>query len=192
MNCFNKTITLQVKISSTIMFQEEQMVEMFNLISSITAWKLVKKGYTTYLVVVKNLNQPDLEIKDVLIVKEFLDVFPEELTKLPPNKEIEFTIHLVLGMEPISIPHYRMAPTELKELKVQLQELIEKGFIRPSSSLWGALILFVKKKDGSLRLYIDYRQLNKVTIKLLQIDDLFDQLQRAQYFWKIDLRSGYH
>ena len=94
------------------------------------------------------------------------------------------------------MPPYRMAPAELKELKEQLKELLDKGFIRPSSSPWGALVLFVKKKDGSLRLSINYRQLNKVTIKneypLPRIDDLFDQLQEARCFSKIELRSGYH
>jgi len=100
------------------------------------------------------------------------------------------------GTAPISIAPYRMAPTELKELKIQLQELLDKGFIRPSVSPWGAPVLFVKKKDGTLRLYIDYRQLNKVTVKnkypLPRIDDLFDQLKGAGVFSKIDLRSGYH
>ena len=94
------------------------------------------------------------------------------------------------------MPPYRMAPAELRELKEQLQELLDKGFIRPSTSPWGTPVLFVKKKDGTLRLCIDYRELNKVTIKnkypLLRIDDLFDQLQGAQYFSKIDLRSSYH
>jgi hypothetical protein len=89
-----------------------------------------------------------------------------------------------------------MAPMELIELKVQLQELLDKGFIRPNNSPWGAPILFVKKKDGTLRLCIDYRQLNKVTMKkkypLLRIDDLFNQLKGARVFSKIDLRSGYH
>ena len=89
-----------------------------------------------------------------------------------------------------------MAPTELRELKTQLQELLEKGYIRPSISPWGAPVLFVKKKDGTLRLCIDYRQLNRVTIKnkypLPRVDDLFDQLQGARVFSKIDLRSGYH
>ena len=92
--------------------------------------------------------------------------------------------------------HFRLAPAELKELKEQLQELLDKGFIRPSTSPWGAPVLFVKKKDGTLRLCIDYKELNKVTVKnkypLPRIDDLFDQLQGAQYFSKIDLRSGYH
>ena len=103
---------------------------------------------------------------------------------------------MVSDTAPISMSPYRMAHVELKELKEQLQELLDKGFIGPSTSPWGAPVLFVKKKDGTLRLCIDYRELNKVTIKniypLPRIDDLFDQLQGAQYFFKIDLRSGYH
>ena len=112
---------------------------------------------------------------------EFLDIFPEELPGLPPHREIEFRIDVVSDTAPISMPPYRMAPAELKELKEQLQELLDKGFIRPSTSPWGAPVLFVKKKDGTFRLCIDYRELNKVTIKnkypLPRIDDLFDQLQ---------------
>ncbi|WMV25700.1 hypothetical protein MTR67_019085 [Solanum verrucosum] len=110
--------------------------------------------------------------------------------------EIDFGIDLLPDTQPISIPPYRMAPAELKELKEQLRDLLEKGFIRPSQSPWGAPVLFVKKKDGSLRMCIDYRQLNRVTVKnkypLPRIDDLFDQLQGASHFSKIDLRSGYH
>jgi hypothetical protein len=125
-----------------------------------------------------------------------VNVFPEELLGIPPDREIEFTINLLPNTAPISKASYRMAPLELKELKDQLQELLDKGFIRPSVSPWGALVLFVKKKDGSMRLCIDYRELNKVTIKnrypLPRIDDLFDQLQGSQVFFKIDLRSGYH
>ena len=119
----------------------------------------------------------------VPVVCEFQDVFPEEFLGLPPEREIEFCIDVVLGTDPISMPPYQMAHAELNELKEQLQELFDKGFIRPSTSPWGAPVLFVKKKDGSLRLCIDYRQLNKVTIKnkypLPRIDDLFDQLQGA-------------
>ncbi|GJU06978.1 putative nucleotidyltransferase, ribonuclease H [Tanacetum coccineum] len=124
------------------------------------------------------------------------DVFPDELPGLPPAREIKFGIELVPGAEPISKAPYRMAPVELKELKEQLQEMLENGFIRPSVSPWGAPVLFVKKKDGSMRLCIDYRELNRITIRnrypLPRIDDLFDQLQGAKYFSKIDLRSGYH
>ena len=127
---------------------------------------------------------------------EFPDVFPEDLPGLPPDRETEFTIEVAPGVAPTSIPPYRMTPPELQELKKQLQELLEKGYIRPSVSPWGAPVLFVKKKDGTLRLCIDYRKLNQVTVKnkypLPRIDDLFDQLQGAEVFSKIDLRSGYH
>ena len=105
-------------------------------------------------------------------------MFPADLPCMPPDRDIDFCIDLEPGTRPISIPPYRMAPAELRELKAQLQELLGKGFIRPSASPWGAPVLFVKKKDGSFRMCIDYRQLNKVTIKnkypLPRIDDLFD------------------
>ena len=129
-------------------------------------------------------------------MNEFQDVFPVELPGLPPDRDVEFTIELLPGTAPISVTPYRMDPIELRELKTQLQELLEKGYIRPSISPWGAPILFVKKKDGTLRLCIDYRQLNRVTIKnkypLPRVDDLFDQLQGVRVFSKIDLRSEYH
>ncbi|XP_039115873.1 uncharacterized protein LOC120251417 [Dioscorea cayenensis subsp. rotundata] len=135
-------------------------------------------------------------LHDIPVVSEFHDVFPEDLPGLPPDREVEFVIDLVPGTSHISKALYRMAPAELKELKKQLKELLEKGFIRPSVFSWGAPVLFVKKKDGTLRLCIDYRELNKVTVKnkypLPRIDDLFDQLQGSQVFSKIDLRSGYH
>ena len=136
----------------------------------------------------------DVKLEDIPIVRDFLDVFPGELHGLPPKREVEFTIELVLGTTPISKAPYRMAPLELKELKTQLQEMLDGGFIRPSVSLWGALVVIVKK-DGTIRLCIDYRELNKVTVKnkypLPRIDDLFDQLQESCVFSKIDLRSRY-
>nr|GFC52770.1 putative reverse transcriptase domain-containing protein [Tanacetum cinerariifolium] len=137
------------------------------------------------------------ELKDRLQeLLEFPDVFPDELLGIPPVREVEFNIELISGAEPISKAPYRMALIELKELKDQLQELLERGFIRPSVSPWGAPVLFVKKKDGSMRLCIDYRELNKITIRnrypLPRIDDLFDQLQGAMHFSKVDLWSGYH
>ena len=156
----------------------------------------MSKGCDGYLAFVKDTSKDEPRIEDYPVVNEFADVFPEELPGLPPQREVEFTIELVPGSEPISEAPYRMAPLELQELKEQLQDLLDKGFIRPSVSPWGAPVLFVKKKDGSMRLCVDYRELNKVTVRnrypLPRIDDLFDQLQGAEYFSKIDLRSGYH
>ncbi|GAU30442.1 hypothetical protein TSUD_392550 [Trifolium subterraneum] len=141
-------------------------------------------------------SESSLSPSDIPIVREYLDVFPEEINSLPPEREIEFSIDLVPGSQPISIAPYRMSPLELRELKSQLEELLQKHFIRPSVSPWDAPVLLVKKKDGTMRLCIDYRQLNKVTIKnkylLPHIDDLLDQLRGATIFSKIDLRSGYH
>ncbi|GKA64569.1 putative reverse transcriptase domain-containing protein [Tanacetum coccineum] len=123
-------------------------------------------------------------------------LFPEDLPGLPPARPVEFQINLIPGAAPVARAPYRLAPSEMKELSEQLQELSDKGFIRPSSSPWGASVLFVKKKDGSFRMCIDYRELNKLTVKnrypLPRIDDLFDQLQGSSIYSKIDLRSGYH
>jgi hypothetical protein len=136
------------------------------------------------------------EIKDIPVVCEFLDVFPEDLPGLPPERDVEFVIELKPGTAPISRRSYRMPPNELAELKIQLQDLLNKGFIRPSSSSWGCPAIFFKKKDQTLRMCVDYRPLNEVTIKnkypLPRIDLLFDQLTGARVFSKIDLRSGYH
>ena len=130
------------------------------------------------------------------IVNEFRDVFPEDLVGITSEREIDFGVDLDPKTKPISIPPYRMAPAELKELKLQLKYLLDKGFIHPSISPWGAPVLLIKKNDGTLRMCIDYRQLNKFTIKnkypLPRIDDLFDQLQGSSFLSKIDLRSGYH
>ena len=124
----------------------------------------------------------------ILMIKEFLDVFPEELPRIPLEREVDMSIEVVHEMTPISRAPYRMAPTELIELKTQLQELLDKGFIRPSVSRKDAAVLFVKKKDGTLRMCIDYRQINKVTVKnkypLPRIEDLFDQLKGQASFRK--------
>ena len=138
--------------------------------------------------------RPDLDLPRV--VYEYEDIFPDELPGLPSLRVVDFGIELHPGTSPISITPHRMTPVELQELKVQLQELLDKGFIRPSTSPWGAPVLFTKKKDKTLRLCIDYRQLNRVTIKnwypLPRIDDLFDQLREARVYSKIDLRTSYH
>jgi hypothetical protein len=135
-------------------------------------------------------------LEDIPVACEFPDVFPEDLPGMPPDRDVEFVIELQPGTTPISIWSYKMTPKELAELKVQLNELLDKGYIRPSSSPWGCPALFVKKKDQSLRLCVDYRPLNVVTVKnkypLPCIDILFDQLANVKVFFKVDLHSGYH
>ena len=128
-----------------------------SLINAMTASKMLRKGCQGYLAFVVDRRQEGTRLEDIPIVKEFPDCFLDDISGLPPDREVEFTIDLIPGTEPISIPPYRMAPVELRELKAQLEELLSKGFIRPSISPWGAPILFVKKKDGSLRLCIDYK-----------------------------------
>jgi hypothetical protein len=132
----------------------------------------------------------------VPVVNEFPDVFPKELPGMPPDRDIEFVIELKPGTTPTYKTPYRMATPELAKLKEHIKELLEKGFIRPSSSSWGAPVIFILKKDGTQRLCMDYHALNEVTVKkkypLRRIDDLFDQLRGACVFSKIDLRLGYH
>ncbi|GJT90075.1 hypothetical protein Tco_1078920 [Tanacetum coccineum] len=132
-------------------------------------------------------------LEDIPVVREFPEVFPEDLPGLPPVRQVEFQIDLIPGATPVARAPYRLAPSEMQELSNQLQELADRGFIRPSTSPWGAPVLFVKKKDGSFRMCIDYRELNKLTVKnrypLPRIDDLFDQLQGSSVYSKIDLRS---
>jgi hypothetical protein len=135
-------------------------------------------------------------LEDIPVTCEFSDVFPEDLPSMLLDQDVEFTIELQPSTTPISRWLYKMTPNELAELKVQLNELLDKGYIRLSSSPWGCPTLFVKKKDQSLRLYVNYRPLNTVTVKnkypLSRIDILFDQLASAKVFSKVDLRSGYH
>ncbi|GKC16705.1 putative nucleotidyltransferase, ribonuclease H [Tanacetum coccineum] len=133
------------------------------------------------------------KLEDIPVVREFPDVFPENIPGLPPVHQVEFQIDLIPGAAPVARAPYRLAPSEMQELSNQLQELSDQGFIRPSTSPWGAPVLFVKKKDGSFIMCIDYQELNKLTIKnrypLPRIDDLFDQLQGLSVYSKIDLRS---
>jgi hypothetical protein len=135
-------------------------------------------------------------LNEIRIAQEYPNVFSEKLPGMPPDHDIEFIIELLLGTPPISKRPYRMPVNELVELKNQIAELQSKGFIRPSSSPWGAPMLFVEKKDGTQWMCVDYRSLNEVTIKnkypLLRTEDLFDQMKGASVFSKIDLRSGYH
>ncbi|KAM1000307.1 hypothetical protein ACFX2A_007071 [Malus domestica] len=135
------------------------------IISAMKAKRLLTKGCQGYLAHVVLNDDAPTSVEDVRVVRYFPNIFPEDLPRLPPDREMKFIIDLPPGMNPISLTPYRMAPAELRKLKVQLQELVDKGFIQPSTSPWGTPVLFVKKKDGTLRLCIDYRQLNRSKIK---------------------------
>jgi hypothetical protein len=138
----------------------------------------------------------ELKLKDIHVIREYLDIFPDELAGVPSESAIEFKIELQPGTAPVAKTPYKMPPVEMKELKVQLQGLLDKGYIHPSTPPWGCSTLFIEKKDKEFCLCMDYQSLNAVIIKnkypLPHIDILFDQLEGAQVFSKIDLRSGYH
>ncbi|KAA3466863.1 DNA/RNA polymerases superfamily protein [Gossypium australe] len=188
LDCATKRVDLKI--------EEENEDYLSNLISALVAEKLAWKGCKAFLAYISVSWSRDSSVKDIKIVRDFADVFPEELPGLPLSRQVEFGIELFPGTTLVSIAPYRMAPKDLVELKAHIQELLDQGFIRPSVFPWGASILFVKKKDGSMRMCIDYRQLNKLTIKnkypLPRIDDLFDQFRGASIFSKINLRSMYH
>ncbi|CAA0811205.1 Uncharacterized mitochondrial protein AtMg00860, partial [Striga hermonthica] len=173
---------------------QEREVTLFPISDQLVS--LSKGNCQGYLVSMVFEDDSERTPERVSIVCEFLDVFPDEIPGGPPDRQVEFTIDLVPGAGPVSKAPYCMAPKELQELKAQFQELLKLGFIRPSVSPWGAPVLFVKKKDRSMRMCIDYRELNTLTVKnkypLPRIEDLFDQLRGAIVFSKMDLRSGYH
>ena len=154
---------------------------MSNVISAMQARSFLRKGCETFLSLVLDSKRGQVDLEDIPMIKEFPYVFPEELLGLPPEREVDLSIEVVHGTNLISRAPYRMDPIELKELKTQLHELLNKGFVRPNVSPWGAPVLFVKKKDVTLRMCIDYRQINKVTVKykypLPRIEYLFDQLK---------------
>ncbi|KAI3706791.1 hypothetical protein L6452_24762 [Arctium lappa] len=194
--CSKKMIQVPLEGSNVVIIYGEKGKGRNLIISSLKARKFLSKGYPSYLAFVVDTKKEKKTVENVKVVRDFRDVFPEDLPGLPPERQVEFQINLTPGAAPIAQTPYRLAPTKMKEMMSQLQELLEKGFIRPSSSPWGAPMLFVKKKDGSMRMCIDYRELNKVMVKnkypLPRIGDLFDQLQGAGCFSKIDLRCGYH
>ena len=196
LDCYKKEVKLHRPGKLEVKFRGMRRELSSNMISATAAQRMLRKGCQGYLDYVVETEKEGTLVDEIPVVREFPDVFPYDIVGLPPDREVEFTIDLIPETEPISIPPYRMAPAELRELKAQLEELLSKGFIRPSISPWGAPVLFVKKKDGSLRLCIDYRQLNRVTVRnqypLPRIDELFDQLQGSRVYSKIDLRSGYH
>ena len=158
--------------------------------------KFYRKGCQLIVACVEEASKDEVSrIGDHEVLIEFKDIF-QEVPGLPPKRDIDFSINLMPGAALVSKAPYRMSTPEMKELQLQLEEILKKGYILPSVSPWGALVLFVKKKDGTLRLCIDFRQLNKVTVKnkypLPRIDNLFDQLKGVRILLKIDLRLGYH
>ncbi|KAI3514654.1 hypothetical protein L1887_13250 [Cichorium endivia] len=194
--CGKKMVRVKTPEGEPILIYGDKRRVPTSVINVMKARRCLRKGCQSYLAYVVDTVKEKKTLGDIEVVRDYPEVFPDDLPGLPPDRQVEFRIDLVPGTAPLAKAPYRLAPAELKELMTQLQELLDKGFIRPSSSPWGAPILFVKKKDGSMRMCIDYRDLNKVTIKnrypLPRIDDLFDQLQGAGHFSKIDLRSGYH
>ena len=186
-----KIVVLRCSNQSEVIVQGIISGAMSNVISAMQARRLIRKGCETFLVVILDSKRGQVDVEKTPIVREFPDVFPEELSGIPLEREMDLSIDIVPGTAPMSRAPYRMAPTKLKELKSQLQELMDKGFIQPSVLPWGALILLVKKKDGTLQMCIDYWKINKVTVKnmypLSRIEDLFDQLKGAGFFSNIDL-----
>ena len=145
-----KVVIFRIPNDEEFRFRGDKSSMPHNLIFAITAKKMLRRGCRGYLTMVRNVEAEIRAVKNVPVVCEFSDVFHEELPGLPPEREIEFCIDVVRGTDLISMPPYRRAPAELKELNVQLKELLDQGFIRPSISPWGAPVLFVKNKDGSL------------------------------------------
>ncbi|KAL1555324.1 hypothetical protein AAHA92_15780 [Salvia divinorum] len=194
--CKERQISLQTPGRKPTNFHGIPMNQQTSIISALQATTMIRKGCPAYLVYLQGDDLKERGIEDVALVRDFPDIFPDTLPGPPPDRQLEFIIDLEPGSAPVSKAPYRMTPKELEELKIQLQELLDLGFIRPSVSPWGAPVLFVKKKDGTVRMCIDYRELNKLTLKnkypLPRIDDLFDQLRGAGVFSKMDLRSGYH
>ena len=150
LDCYKKEVRLVRLEEPGVIFRGIKKDIALSLINAMTASKMLWKGCHGYLVFVVDRRQEGTRLEDIPIVKEFPVVFPDDISGLPPDRAIEFVIELIPRTEPISIPLYKMAPAELKELKTQFEELLSKGFIRPSTSPWGALVLFVKNKDGSL------------------------------------------
>ena len=187
---------LRCSDQSEVIIQGIKSSVMSNVISTMQARRFIRKGYEAFLALILDSKRGQVDVEKIPVVREFPTVFPEELIGIPLEREVDLFIEIVSRTAPVSRAPYRMVPAELKELKFQLQELLDKEFVRPSVSPWGAPVLFVKKKDGTLRMCIDYQQINKVTVKnkypLPRIEDLFDQLKGAGVFSKIDLRSGYY
>ncbi|GKD90035.1 putative reverse transcriptase domain-containing protein [Tanacetum coccineum] len=193
--CDEKVVHIPID-GETLIIRGDRSKTRLSLISCIKTERYISRGCQVFVAQVMKKKPDEKRLEDIPVVREFPEVFPEDLPGLPSVRQVEFQIDLIPGATPVARAPYRLAPLEMQKLSNQLQELADRGFIRPSTPPWGAPVLFVKKKDGSFRMCIDYRELNKLTIKnrypLPRIDDLFDQLQGSSIYSKIDLRSGYH
>nr|GEZ38877.1 putative reverse transcriptase domain-containing protein [Tanacetum cinerariifolium] len=193
--CGKKVVRIPCR-NKTLIVEGHKGPSRLQVISCIKARKYIGRGCRMIVAHMTEKKLKDKCLEDVPVIRDFPEVFPDDFSGLPPPRQVEFRIDLVSGASPVERAPYRLAPSDMKELSVQLQELLEKGFICPSSSSWGASVLFVKKKDGSIQTCIDYCEVNKLMIKnrypLLRINDLFDQLQGSSVYSKIDLRSDYH
>jgi hypothetical protein len=197
MECYHKTSECVGEEGRRITLQGIQKPVSVRRISTLQMREYCKKGCLLYAIqVLDSVEDDKSSLEDHPILGEYRDVFPEEVLGLPLRRDIDFLIELASGAVPVSRTPYRMSTPKIVGLKLQLKEMMDKGYIRPYVSPWGVPVLFLKKKYGTLRLCIDYRELNKVTIKnkypLPKIDDLFDQLGGASIFSKFDLRYGYH
>jgi hypothetical protein len=192
-SCFWKTVLLQALSGREVVFLGSSPKFTLSLLAQLLPDRRSRKLGIFFSMVVEG--EAALRVQDIRVVCDFVDVFPAELPGIPPERDAAFEIKLILGTQPIHKDLYQMAPKEQVELKRQLDDLLAKGFIRPSRSPWASPVLFVEKKDKSKRLCVDYRALNQVTIKnkypLPCIEVLFEQLRGAQVFSKIDLNSGY-
>ncbi|GKD41173.1 putative reverse transcriptase domain-containing protein [Tanacetum coccineum] len=193
--CDEKVIHIPIN-GEILIIRGDRSKTRLSLISCIKTERYISRGCQVFVAQVMKKKPDEKRLEDIPVVRELPEVFLEDLPGLPPARQVEFQIDLIPGAAPVARTPYRLDPSEMQELSNQLQELADRGFIRPSTSPWGAPVLFVKKKDGSFRMCIDYRELNKLTVKnrypLPRIDDLFDQLQGSSVYSKIDLRSGYH
>jgi hypothetical protein len=193
LDCYTKILNYKDDFGTARTTQGIQKHVSVRQVSMMQLKKCMRKGCQVYAIQVTNLLEKEdkRKLEDFVVLREFRDMFVDEIPELPPRREIDFSIDLLPSSTPISKAPYRMSLPELTELKIQLQELLDKEYIRPSVSPWGAPVLFVKKKDDTLRLCIDYRQLNKMVIKnkypLPRINDLFDQVGGAKIFSKLDL-----
>ncbi|XP_073286711.1 uncharacterized protein [Primulina huaijiensis] len=176
-----RSVSIRPPSGRPFVFEAARHQQLSHVISCMCARKLIKRGCQAFLACIVSVTEPvNQRLEDVDVVSELSSVSPDDVLVIPLDREVDFSIELMPGIVPISKAPYRLAPTEMKEPKDKIQDLLDKGFIRPSFSTWGAPVPFVKKKDGSMRLCTDYRDLNRVAVKnnypLPRIKDLFDQL----------------